>query len=289
MNAKLIVVGGKATKGSIALKLPTVIGRGRDAGLKIGHPMISRRHAELFESEGLLMVRDLGSLNGTTIDGRRVKESPLPPEAEFTVGPLTFRAQYEYEGDLSALPAVAFDESEVPSPPGEPWSESPEFEALADNPADETALEKEPVEETPIVDTAVAEESVAEESVEEGSVEEGSVEEELIAEEPAEEFSLDDLFAEEPNTAEPEEMNPVEEEQVAEAPVEANPVAEEPAKDALVDEELIEEKEEPVAEEPAHDTLVDEEVLFGDEPDEENPAEKSTGDSFDDFLKDILG
>ncbi len=173
MNAQLIIVGGKATKGSIALKLPTVIGRSRDAGLKIGHPMISRRHAELFESAGLLMVRDLGSLNGTAIDGRRVKEAPLPPEAEFTVGPLTFRAQYEYEGDMNALPAVVFDDSEVPSPPNEPWSESPEFEALADNPADETALEKEPVEETPIDETPIEEEPI--------------IDEELLAEEPVEE------------------------------------------------------------------------------------------------------
>ncbi len=94
MEAKLIVVGGKASKAKIALKLPTVIGRSREAGLTIAHPMISRRHCEVFEADGLLMVRDLGSLNGTVVGGQRVKESPLPPDAEFTVGPLTFRAEY---------------------------------------------------------------------------------------------------------------------------------------------------------------------------------------------------
>ena len=98
MEAKLIVVGGKASKTTIALKLPTMIGRSREAGLTIPHPMISRQHCEVFEADGLLMVRDLGSLNGTMVGGRRIKESPLPPDAEFTVGPLTFRAEYAVRG-----------------------------------------------------------------------------------------------------------------------------------------------------------------------------------------------
>ncbi len=74
MEAKLIVVGGKANKKTIALKPPTNIGRSRDADLTIPHPMISRQHCEVFETDGLLMVRDLGSLNGTMVGGRRVKE-----------------------------------------------------------------------------------------------------------------------------------------------------------------------------------------------------------------------
>ena len=127
MNAKLMVVGGKASRRSVALKLPTVIGRGREVGLTVAHPMISRRHCELFEADGLLMVRDLGSLNGTVIDGRRIKESPLPPEGEFAIGPLTFRAQYEYEGDLNALPDVVLADPVAPQPERqESWSDSPD-------------------------------------------------------------------------------------------------------------------------------------------------------------------
>ncbi len=133
MDAKLIVIGGKASKGSVALKLPTVIGRGREVGLTVAHPMISRRHCELFEADGLLMVRDLGSLNGTVIDGRRIKESPLPPEGEFAVGPLTFRAQYEYEGDLDALPDAVLADPVAPQPERqESWSDSPEPEPVGE-------------------------------------------------------------------------------------------------------------------------------------------------------------
>ena len=62
------------------------------------------------------MLRDLGSLNGTMVGGRRVKEAPLPPQAEFTIGPLTFRAEYQYEGDLSKLPAPVWAKEEGTTP-----------------------------------------------------------------------------------------------------------------------------------------------------------------------------
>ena len=110
MEATLLVVGGKASKKSIPLKLPTVVGRSRKAGLTIAHPMVSRQHCEVFEANGLLMVRDLKSLNGTIVGRQRIKQAPLPPDAELTIGPITFRAQYKYDGDLSALPAPVLAE-----------------------------------------------------------------------------------------------------------------------------------------------------------------------------------
>jgi pSer/pThr/pTyr-binding forkhead associated (FHA) protein len=114
MDATLLVVGGKTSKKQVALKLPTVIGRSRSAGLTIAHPMISRKHCELFANDGALMVRDLDSLNGTLVGGRRVKRAALAPEAEFSVGPITFRVQYEYAGDPAKLPPPELDDR--PSP-----------------------------------------------------------------------------------------------------------------------------------------------------------------------------
>jgi len=115
MQPKLIVVGGKASKREVSLKLPCTIGRSREADLTVAHPMVSRKHCEAFERGGLLMVRDLGSLNGTYVGGRRVREAPLPPNKEFTVGPLTFRALYDYAGDLGALPPVLLAEEGQPA------------------------------------------------------------------------------------------------------------------------------------------------------------------------------
>jgi pSer/pThr/pTyr-binding forkhead associated (FHA) protein len=132
MDARLIVIGGNVSKRNLALRLPTVIGRSTEAKVTIKHPMISRRHCEVFELGGLLMVRDLGSLNGTCIDGRRIKQAPLPPNAEFSIGPLSFRAEYEYQGDLGKLPPTVFAESaaDAPASDSKPKSDAVEDSAL---------------------------------------------------------------------------------------------------------------------------------------------------------------
>lgn len=132
MQLKLIVVSGKANKGAVTLKPPVVIGRSRQAELTVAHPMISRRHCEIFEVEGLLMIRDLGSLNGTIVEGQRIEEAPLCPGNEFRLGPLTFRAEYEYEGELKTLPAPKIaNEAATPA----------EFESAAEAPASQTLEE----------------------------------------------------------------------------------------------------------------------------------------------------
>jgi predicted component of type VI protein secretion system len=108
MNAKLLIVLGKAIKRKVALQLPAVLGRSRQADITVTHPLISRRHCEISENDGLLMVRDLASLNGTMVGGRRIESAPLLPDAEFTIGPLTFRVLYEYYGDLESVPDTRF-------------------------------------------------------------------------------------------------------------------------------------------------------------------------------------
>ncbi len=129
MEAKLILVGGKASKNEVLVKLPTVIGRSREAGLTIAHPMVSRRHCELFESEGMLRIRDLGSLNGTFIGERQIIEAPLRPNDEFTVGPLTFRIAYELVGEPAAPGANGRRVDEPGSTTGEAIPAPPPAEA----------------------------------------------------------------------------------------------------------------------------------------------------------------
>jgi predicted component of type VI protein secretion system len=95
MDAKLVVVGGDAKPKEIPIKTPLVIGRGREATLTLPHPLVSRRHCEIDEADGYLVVRDLGSLNGTFINNERVSDTVLPPGNLLTVGTVTFRAVYE--------------------------------------------------------------------------------------------------------------------------------------------------------------------------------------------------
>lgn len=119
VNAKLVVVGGDAKKTEVQLKLPTVIGRGKEAGLTVPHALVSRRHTEIFEREGRLFVRDLDSLNGTYVNNSRIEgDEPLEPDQLLTLGNITFRAVYEIESrpPLSAATStetVSIDEAKT--------------------------------------------------------------------------------------------------------------------------------------------------------------------------------
>ena len=96
LKAKLVVVGGDAKAKEVSLGLPTVIGRGKDVELTLPHALVSRKHTEIFEKDGWLFVKDLGSLNGTYVNNRRIKDArKLPPNHLLTLGNVTFRAVYE--------------------------------------------------------------------------------------------------------------------------------------------------------------------------------------------------
>jgi len=106
LNAKLVVVGGDVKTTEVELKLPSTIGRGRGTTIVLPHPLVSRQHCELFEFNGQLMVRDLGSLNGTFVNNQRITESPLAPNELLTVGTVTFRAVYEMVGAAKKDPTL---------------------------------------------------------------------------------------------------------------------------------------------------------------------------------------
>ena len=57
-----------------------LIGRSREADLTIADEFLSRKHAQLFRRNAVWMIRDLGSQNGTWLNGVRVfhSEAPVP-------------------------------------------------------------------------------------------------------------------------------------------------------------------------------------------------------------------
>ena len=54
-----------------------LIGRDSDSDLFINHPEISRQHAEMVVVENVVLVHDLGSTNGTFVNGRKVQAQAL--------------------------------------------------------------------------------------------------------------------------------------------------------------------------------------------------------------------
>jgi pSer/pThr/pTyr-binding forkhead associated (FHA) protein len=95
MNAKLVYLDEKAQAAEILLeKFPLLVGRSQDAELQLCDSWVSRFHCMLDQIDGTLVVRDLGSCNGTLVNGIPVSESPLRPNDQLTVGGSTFRADY---------------------------------------------------------------------------------------------------------------------------------------------------------------------------------------------------
>ncbi len=68
------------------LKGRTVIGRGSEADITLDDSGASRRHAEVQWDGARARVRDLGSTNGTQVNGAPVKEAVLEPDSVITIG-----------------------------------------------------------------------------------------------------------------------------------------------------------------------------------------------------------
>jgi len=101
LKVKLVVIGGAPEGDEFQLELPSVLGRSRDVSLPLPHPLVSRQHCELFEREGQLFVRDLGSTNGTFVGSERVTESILEHGGLLTIGTVTFRAFFPRENNFA--------------------------------------------------------------------------------------------------------------------------------------------------------------------------------------------
>lgn len=58
-------------------QFPFRIGRSETANLRVESAEVSREHVEIFERNGMCLVRDLGSTNGTQVNGKAIKETLL--------------------------------------------------------------------------------------------------------------------------------------------------------------------------------------------------------------------
>ena len=86
-----------STTGDQSFELPPgrslVVGRGVATDIAIYDPTISRRHAELTAQGDVVEVRDLGSSNGTCINGSRVTSGRLTVNDSVTFGKVTYKVR----------------------------------------------------------------------------------------------------------------------------------------------------------------------------------------------------
>jgi pSer/pThr/pTyr-binding forkhead associated (FHA) protein len=111
MKVQLIVVQGKPEGKTIPLTGPIFkIGRGETCNLRPNSELVSREHAEFTVTSDTVAVRDLGSRNGTLVNGKALTEPYTLKDRDLVqVGPLTFAVSIEASSVVAkkAEPAAA--------------------------------------------------------------------------------------------------------------------------------------------------------------------------------------
>lgn len=71
-------------------KYPVLFGRDVAADVMLTNVLASRRHCEITQTEEGLVVRDLGSVNGTMVNGKIIEEQILNAGDQLTIGARAF-------------------------------------------------------------------------------------------------------------------------------------------------------------------------------------------------------
>lgn len=139
MKVQLIVVQGKPEGKSITLTGPCFkIGRGENCNLRPNSEMVSREHVEIVISPDQVTVKDLGSRNGTQLNGKPVtQEQALSNGDLIHVGPLTFAVSIEGAPAPAGRPKTGKPASldEVPQDDIEAWLIADEANPTPDRPS----------------------------------------------------------------------------------------------------------------------------------------------------------
>lgn len=92
------------------VRTPMKIGRRDSCDICLRFPNISGEHSELSYADGYWIVSDLGSTNGTKVNGVRVQRKLVRPGDEISFANRRFRIQYQLSADLSKVHVVVDEE-----------------------------------------------------------------------------------------------------------------------------------------------------------------------------------
>ncbi|HZL87128.1 MAG TPA: FHA domain-containing protein [Pirellulaceae bacterium] len=109
MQVRLKILQG--SKAGTEIKIPgpeCLIGRGDDCHLRTQADAVSRRHCVIRTTENEVAVRDLGSRNGTFVNGEQITgDAVLLNGDQLRVGPLEFQVIAEQTAGKAKRPKVA--------------------------------------------------------------------------------------------------------------------------------------------------------------------------------------
>jgi pSer/pThr/pTyr-binding forkhead associated (FHA) protein len=89
MRAQLLPLEG-GTPVEIVKDL-TLVGRKEDCDVRLDHKSVSKMHCVIVKTDGMLFLRDLGSTNGTKVNGQRVRRAALLPNDQVFIANYKFR------------------------------------------------------------------------------------------------------------------------------------------------------------------------------------------------------
>ncbi|MBK9120118.1 MAG: FHA domain-containing protein [Phycisphaerales bacterium] len=95
MKVVLVMFKGTERREFPITALETVLGRRQDCGLRIPTKDVSRQHCALVVDGQKISIKDLGSSNGTYVNGKRVAEHDLAAGDRLRLGPVTFMLQVD--------------------------------------------------------------------------------------------------------------------------------------------------------------------------------------------------
>jgi pSer/pThr/pTyr-binding forkhead associated (FHA) protein len=111
----------------------TLVGRNDDCDVRLDHKSVSKLHCILVKTDGLVLIRDLGSTNGTRVNGQRVRRAALLPDDQLAIATFRYKVRFGDGPDepapvgaaAMAGDAVATDSDEHPSTSTEPDPDKP--------------------------------------------------------------------------------------------------------------------------------------------------------------------
>lgn len=113
MRARLVSLDGGPSIDLI--KDLVLFGRDEDCDIRMDHKSISKLHCVIVKTDGLVFIRDLGSTNGTRVNGQRVRRAALLPNDRVALANFKYQIKFGTELDEEKLPDLKEDKEEVPA------------------------------------------------------------------------------------------------------------------------------------------------------------------------------